>query len=195
MTINSATFISASVSKQNFPTKLLPEFAFIGRSNVGKSSLINMLANKKRLAKTSSKPGKTLTINHFLINNSLYFVDLPGYGYAGISKKMKKIRDEMLASYLLERKNLICLFVLIDIRLKPQAVDIEFMEWLAIRKVPFVIVFTKIDKISVSVVTKNIELYKENMLSKWKKLPQIFLTSAVSRAGREDILNFINKIL
>lgn len=187
--------------KGSYPSiKLMPqdrfyEFAFIGRSNVGKSSLINMLCNHKDLAKTSSKPGKTQHIVRFEIDNKWYLIDLPGYGYAKVSKDSRKIFGEMIEDYLLERETMLCVFVLIDSRLEPQKIDLEFMEWLGVTGVPFSIAFTKTDKLKPKEVERNVELYKEKLLETWEELPDIFVTSAVEKSGQKDILKFIDTVL
>lgn len=171
-----------------------PEYAFIGRSNVGKSSLINMLTNNKRLAKTSSTPGKTLLINHFIINNEWYLVDLPGYGFAKRSKKEIDRLDQMIRGYILQREQLVNVFVLVDIRLEPQKIDLEFMEWLGLSSIPFSIVFTKADKLSASKATQMVEAYKKTLLDTWEELPPIFITSAEKRQGRDEVLDYIDQI-
>jgi len=195
MQINSAVFIISNTDFRKCPESELPEFAFIGRSNVGKSSLINMLTSKKDLAKTSSKPGKTLLINHFLINQNFHIVDLPGYGYAKVSKTQREKMRKLIESYILLRPQLTNLFVLIDSRLEPQQIDLEFMEWLGENSVPFSIVFTKSDKQSAKKLTENIEKYRETLLETWKNLPPIFITSSEKKLGKEDILNYIEKIM
>ena len=176
------------------PADNKPEYAFIGRSNVGKSSLINMLTNNKRLAKTSSTPGKTLLINHFIINNEWYLVDLPGYGYAKRSKKEIDKLDQMIRGYILQREQLVNVFVLIDVRLEPQKIDLEFIEWLGLSSVPFAIVFTKADKLSVGKVAANVEAYKKKLLETWEELPPIFVTSSEKRQGRDEVLDYIDRI-
>ncbi len=176
------------------PTDDFPEFAFIGRSNVGKSSLINMLTNHKGLAKTSSKPGKTQTINHFVINDNWFLVDLPGYGYAGISKTMREKWVGMIDNYLNLRPNLQLVFVLVDSRLEPQANDIAFINKLGENGIPFSVVFTKTDKISKSKVGQNVATFKEKMLETWEELPPFFLTSAENTTGRDELLNYIEEI-
>jgi GTP-binding protein len=168
-----------------------PEYAFIGRSNVGKSSLINMLCRRKGLAKTSSTPGKTLLINHFIINKQWYLVDLPGYGYAKRSKKEMQRLDQMIRSYILGREQLVNTFVLIDVRLEPQVIDLEFINSLGVSNIPFSIVFTKADKLSYSKVKQNVEAYKQKMLLTWEEMPPFFITSAVKGEGREEILDYI----
>jgi GTP-binding protein len=195
MQINSAVFVISNTDFQKCPESELPEFAFIGRSNVGKSSLINMLMSKKDLAKTSSKPGKTLLINHFLINQNFHIVDLPGYGYAKVSKTQREKLRKIIESYILLRGQLTNLFVLIDSRLEPQQIDLEFMEWLGENSVPFSIVFTKSDKQSTKKLTDNIEKYQEKLLETWENLPPIFITSSEKKVGKEEVLNYIEKIL
>ena len=172
-----------------------PEFAFIGRSNVGKSSLINMLTGKKKLAKTSSTPGKTQLINHFEINNEWYLVDLPGYGFAKASKKSRQSWEVFITEYLLHRESLMTTFVLIDARLPPQKIDLEFMNWCGGKGIPFSLVFTKTDKLSSSSLQKNLSGYKKEMLKFWDELPPVFVTSSQSKFGREPLLNYIDEIL
>jgi GTP-binding protein len=184
-------FIKSSNKLDSCPKPVYPEYAFIGRSNVGKSSLLNMLANRKNLAKTSGTPGKTQLINHFLINNEWYMVDLPGYGYMDTAGKRREDILILITDYILNRKNLICLFILIDCRHDPQVIDLEFIKWTGINRIPFVLCFTKSDKISVSRLNKRIENYKGILLKSWKYLPEIFITSSVKKTGREEILNFI----
>tara|TARA_A100001388_G_C28650694_1_gene441793 strand:+ start:209 stop:817 length:609 start_codon:yes stop_codon:yes gene_type:complete len=191
MRIKQAEFIISNTNFKKCPKPDLPEYAFVGRSNVGKSSLINMLTERRNLAKTSSKPGKTQLINHFLINKLWYLVDLPGYGYAGVSKTLRFEFARFSKNYLLKRENLICLFVLIDSRLKPQAIDLEFMQWLGENRIPFAICFTKQDKLSKKESIKNLNNYKNELLKGWEELPQIFLSSATKKSGKENILTFI----
>lgn len=191
--IKNAKFIISSTDYKKCPQPTLPEYAFIGRSNVGKSSLINSIVNQKNLAKVSSKPGKTQLINHFLINDKWYLVDLPGFGYAKISKTKRQEFQKMTSNYLSYRDNLMCLFVLIDLRLKPQIIDQNFMQWLAIAKIPFKIVFTKSDKVNKNSVTKNIKKYKEYMSKEWEEIPEIFITSSLKKTGLIEIENFINQ--
>lgn len=193
MLVKSAAFVVSNTDVNKCPKPTLPEYAFIGRSNVGKSSLINMLTNKKGLAKVSGKPGKTQLINHFLINESWYLVDLPGYGYARVSKSKRQEFSQFIKTYLLKRKSLMCLFVLIDSRLTPQEVDLEFMQWLAHHKVPFVMCFTKQDKLSKKKRSENLQDYKKRMRIDWQELPSIFLSSANEGIGKEDILSFISE--
>jgi len=195
MEIHAAEFIKSSTDYKGCPEGNFPEFAFIGRSNVGKSSLINMLCQRKNLALTSSKPGKTLLINHFLINKNWYLVDLPGYGFAQTGKENRKKLIDNINNYILFREQLTCLFVLIDVRHEPQKIDLEFMEWLGSNGIPFCIVFTKTDKLSVSKIDENIENYKQKMLENWEQLPPFFKTSSHKKIGREEILNFIDKII
>jgi len=195
MQINSAVFVISNTDFRKCPESELPEFAFIGRSNVGKSSLINMLMSKKDLAKTSSKPGKTLLINHFLINQNFHIVDLPGYGYAKVSKTEREKLRKIIESYILLRPQLTNLFVLIDSRLEPQQIDLEFMEWLGENSVPFSIVFTKSDKQSTKKLTDNIEKYQEKLLETWENLPPIFITSSEKKVGKEEVLGYIEEIL
>ena len=195
MQINSAVFVISNTDFRRCPESKLPEFSFIGRSNVGKSSLINMLTNKKDLAKTSSKPGKTLLINHFLINQNFHIVDLPGYGFAKVSKTQREKLRKIIENYILFRPQLTNLFVLIDSRLEPQKIDLEFMEWLGKNSVPFSIVFTKSDKQSNQKLTENIEKYSQTLLETWETLPPIFITSSEKNTGKEEILNYIEEIM
>lgn len=194
MIIKSATFVISNTNPAKCPDSTLPEYAFIGRSNVGKSSLINMLTGIKNLAMTSSKPGKTLLINHFLINEQWHLVDLPGYGYAKIGKDGRERLEAMIQSYISQRKQLINLFVLIDSRHEPQKIDLEFMEWLGKEGVPFSLIFTKIDKISKASIQLNINTYKEKLLETWEQLPPIFISSAEKGIGRDEVLEYIDQI-
>lgn len=194
MEIKSAEFIISNTDYLKCPDSRLPEYAFIGRSNVGKSSLINMLCNRKDLAMTSSKPGKTLLINHFLINNNWHLVDLPGYGYATAGKKMRDQLQEIIENYILNREQLTCLFLLIDCRHEPQKIDLEFMEWLGENGVPFSVVFTKIDKLTHAKGKENIQVYKEKLSEQWEELPPVFLTSSEKRVGRDELLEYIEEI-
>ena len=171
-----------------------PEYAFIGRSNVGKSSLINMLTNQRKLAMTSATPGKTLLINHFLINNEWYLVDLPGYGYAKRSKSQTEQLEHIISSYVLDRQQLTLLFVLIDSRHAPQKIDIEFIQWLGENGVPFSIIFTKADKLTKTALAGNIAAYKNRLLEEWEELPEIFITSSETAHGREEVLEYINQV-
>jgi GTP-binding protein len=188
-----AEFVISNTKLSGCPVPELPEYAFIGRSNVGKSSLINMLCNNKKLAKTSTQPGKTQLINHFLVNKSWYLVDLPGYGYARVSKTSRDKWGSMISNYLLKRSNLICTFLLIDSRIPPQKIDIDFMQWLGKHQLPFVITFTKIDKLSKTEIQKNIKHYTSEMLKYWEEMPSFFTTSAISKSGKNEIINFINQ--
>jgi GTP-binding protein len=193
MDIKSAQFVISNTDLEKCPKGSLPEYAFIGRSNVGKSSLINSLCNKKNLAKTSSRPGKTQLINHFLINEKWHLVDLPGYGYARVSKSQKKVFQSFITSYFEKRKQLINAFLLIDIRHEPQPIDLKFMEWLGENQIPFSIVFTKADKLKPKAQDRNIAHYKQEMLaSAWEELPPIFITSSLHRTGGEEILKYID---
>ena len=193
MLIESAVFVISSPSLLLCPKGNKPEYAFIGRSNVGKSSLINYITHTKNLAKTSNTPGKTQLINFFLINESWHLVDLPGFGYAKISKKKREKFEILISSYLRNRKQLLCTFLLIDIRLEPQIIDLEFMEWMAEKELPFVIVFTKTDKLSKTELHKNLTFYKNELLKCWEELPEIFLTSAEKQIGKKEIIDFIAK--
>src|SRR5687767_2671184 len=195
MIIRTATFISSVANVKKCPEGNLPEFAFIGRSNVGKSSLINMLVGRKTLAKTSGKPGKTQTINHFLINESWHLVDLPGYGYAAVGRSASKAWPQMILSYLLERKNLVNTFILIDCRLEPQAIDKDFIKWAGKSQIPFSIVFTKADKLSRGALAASVRKWQQILSKDWVELPPMFATSSTSRAGKEDILNYIDAII
>lgn len=195
MKINTAEFIISNSEVDKCPKERLPEYAFIGRSNVGKSSLINMLTNHKNLAKTSSKPGKTQLINHFKINNNWFLVDLPGYGYARVSKKTKAVFQQFITDYFERREQLICAFVLIDIRLEAQKIDLEFMEYLGESEIPFAIIFTKADKIGKTKVASHIAAYKKQMLANnWAEMPQYFITSSLEATGRDTILEYIDQI-
>lgn len=191
MEIHQATFVKSSTKPSQLPEAEYPEYAFVGRSNVGKSSLINMLTGRNALAKISGKPGKTRTVNHFLIDESWYLADLPGYGYAKVSKKEREQFMRMMYEYLDKRENLMCVMLLIDSRIPPQKSDLEFMERLGTRQIPFVMVFTKIDKLSSSDINRKLEAYQEEMLKTWNSLPQIFPTSANTKVGREEVLTFI----
>lgn len=194
MEIVKAEFVVSNSDVGKCPAPDRHEYAFIGRSNVGKSSLINMLTNRGSLAKTAAKPGKTQLINHFLIDDSWYMVDLPGYGYARTSKSLRGQFEKLIRDYILKRENLICLFVLIDCRLEPQQIDLEFMEWLGENGVPFVMVFTKGDKLSVAQRRKNLEHYQEVMLDTWETTPIAFMTSSEKKLGREELLDYIDEL-
>lgn len=193
MKIKQAEFVISNTDIEKCPKERVPEYAFIGRSNVGKSSLINMLTERKSLAKTSGKPGKTQLINHFKINQEWFLVDLPGYGYAKVSKKDRSIFAKFIYEYLEKRENLICTFVLVDSRHEPQKIDMQFMEWLGRKGIPFVIVFTKMDKLSSSQLNKNLSKYKTEMLKTWEEVPQSFMSSSESGLGRLEILKFIER--
>lgn len=194
MIIKTAKFLISNTNLELCPKPNLPEYAFIGRSNVGKSSLINMLTNHKKLAKISTKPGKTRLINHFLINEEWYLVDLPGYGYAKVSKTDRKNWKIFINKYIQNRQNLVCLFVLIDSRIEPQKIDLEFMEWLGIKKFPFAMVFTKSDKLSSSKIDSNVAHYKNKMLKSWEVMPQYFVSSAIKKTGKKEILEYIENL-
>lgn len=207
MIIKNATYVKSSEFISQCPEHRLPEYAFIGRSNVGKSSLINMLTNNRKLAKTSATPGKTLLINHFVIHStptlnassakkdeSWYLVDLPGYGFAKRSKTERDRLEKMIASYILQRESLTNLFLLIDCRHEPQAVDLDFMRWLGGSNVPFSIVFTKADKLSRAKLTESVNAYLARLAEEWEPLPPYFVTSAESKQGREELLNYIEEI-
>ena len=193
MKIQSSEFYTSSAKVSECPDKNLPEFAFIGRSNVGKSSLINSLCNKKSIAKTSSKPGKTLLINHFIINNSFFIVDLPGYGFAKVSKKEKEKIKNLHENYFKNRKQLFSALLLIDIRLEPQKIDLEFMEYINKLFVPFILIFTKCDKLKKSEINQKIKVYSEEIKRNWETSPQIIVSSAKNKIGLDDILKFIDQ--
>ncbi len=194
MEVKQARFVVSNSSVAKCPKPDRPEYAFIGRSNVGKSSLINMLVNSKSMAKTSARPGKTQLINHFLINESWYLVDLPGYGFAKAPKHERTKWEKFLREYILKRENLFCLFVLIDIRHEPQAVDLEFLEWLGLSEIPFAIVFTKSDKLKPEEIQIYVDRYHATLLETWVTLPNSFITSAENFSGRTEILQFIDRI-
>jgi len=193
MIIRTATFVKSSPALKDCPPTLKPEFGFIGRSNVGKSSLINMLTGWSKLAKISVQPGKTRTINHFYVNEEWYLVDLPGYGYAKVPVKLREIWVRATENYILKRENLVCLFVLLDIRHKPQPSDLDFMEFLGNNQIPFARVFTKSDKLTKTELESSISRYNSVMLENWESLPETFISSTVTKEGREDILNFIEE--
>jgi GTP-binding protein len=193
MKITKAEFITSSSEVSQCPPEQIPEYAFIGRSNVGKSSLINMLVDRKKLAKTSSTPGKTRLINHFKINHEWFLCDLPGYGYAKVSKKDRDTFSKMIEKYATQRTNLVCFFVLVDARHKPQQLDLDFIEWLGDSNLPFVIVLTKIDKVSQTVKSTNLLLLKNELSKTWEELPTIFETSAEKKTGRGEVLEFIEE--
>ena len=194
MQIKSADFLVSSARIEQCPDGSLPEYAFIGRSNVGKSSLINMLTGKGKLAKTSATPGKTILINHFIINGEWYLVDLPGYGYAKRSKKDTERFEHMITTYILDREQMTNLFLLIDVRHEPQQIDLEFMEWLGENSVPFSIVFTKADKVAKAKLKGNVMHYLTELKKQWEELPPYFVTSSEAKMGREEILNYIEEI-
>lgn len=194
MQIKSAEFLVSSARIDQCPNSNLPEYAFIGRSNVGKSSLINMLTGKGKLAKTSATPGKTILINHFVINGEWYLVDLPGYGYAKRSKKDTEKFEHMITTYILDREQMTNLFLLIDVRHEPQQIDLEFMEWLGENGVPFSIVFTKADKVAKAKLKGNVMHYLTELKKQWEELPPYFVTSSETKTGRDEILNYIEEI-
>lgn len=194
MNIKSAEFVISNTDYRLCPSDNKPEYAFIGRSNVGKSSLINMLTNRKGLAMTSSRPGKTQLINHFEINKEWYLVDLPGYGYAQRGKEGREQIRKIIESYILYREQLTCLFLLLDCRHEPQKIDLEFMEWLGENGIPFAIIFTKIDKISKGRLRENMEVYSNKLFETWEELPPMFYTSSDQQLGRDDVLNYIEEI-
>jgi len=195
MKIKTADFVISNSDVSKCPKEQLPEYAFIGRSNVGKSSLINMLTDRNKLAKISGRPGKTQLINHFKINNNWFLVDLPGYGYAKVSKTIKRTFQSFIKNYFLQREQLICTFVLIDCRHEPQKIDLEFMEFLGENGIPFCIIFTKADKIKLSELNRNIQIYTKTMTQTiWETMPQHFVSSASNATGREEILEFIDGI-
>ena len=194
MVIKSAEFVISNSRVEKCPMTGLPEYAFIGRSNVGKSSLINMLTARKGLAMTSQKPGKTQLINHFIINDAWYLVDLPGYGYARLGKDSRDSLRRMIEDYVLERKELVLLFVLLDCRHEPQKIDLEFIQWLGEEGVPFALVFTKADKLSKGRLAANVEAYKAKLHEEWEELPPIFVTSSEERMGRDELLGYIEEI-
>ncbi|WP_350285129.1 ribosome biogenesis GTP-binding protein YihA/YsxC [uncultured Croceitalea sp.] len=195
MKITSAEFVMSNSDVAKCPKDALPEYAFIGRSNVGKSSLINMLVDRKSLAKTSGRPGKTQLINHFKINNNWFLVDLPGYGYARVSKKEKKTFQKYITAYFEKRKQLVCAFVLVDIRHDPQPIDLEFMEWLGTNGVPFAIIFTKADKLKPGAIQNHVDRYLQKLLdTAWEQAPTHFVTSSTNRTGKEEVLDFIDGI-
>ena len=195
MLVKSARFVISNTDIEKCPNNNLPEYAFIGRSNVGKSSLINSICNKKALAKTSSKPGKTQLINHYLINDKWFLVDLPGYGYANASKTKKKIFQSFIKTYFIKRKQLINAFLLIDIRHEPQKIDVNFMRWLGNNQIPFSIIFTKSDKLKTHTLNEKLNNYKQIMIHEvWESLPPIFVTSSLKNKGGDDILNYIDNL-
>ena len=194
MNVANAEFVVSNTNVEQCPKTKLPEYAFIGRSNVGKSSLINMLCNKKKLAKTSSRPGKTQLINHFLINKQWYLVDLPGYGYARTSKAQKKTFQKFITDYLIKRKELISTFLLIDLRHKPQPLDLKYMRWLGKNLIPFSIIFTKADKLKEAEIDEYILKYLNDIRKDWEEIPQHFITSSEKKIGKSELLNYIDEI-
>ena len=194
MEIKSAEFVISNTRIDRCPQDGLPEYAFIGRSNVGKSSLINMLTGRNKLAMTSSMPGKTLLINHFIVNDEWYLVDLPGYGYAKRSKAQNEQLQHIISDYILDREQMTLLFVLIDSRHEPQKIDMEFFRWLGENGVPFSIVFTKADKLTRTALATNVEAYKNTLLEEWEELPPLFVTSSETSLGRDELLQYINEI-
>ena len=193
MEIKKAEFLMSNTRMDRLPNDNIPEYAFIGRSNVGKSSLINMLVQRRGLAKTSSVPGKTVAINHFIVNDSWYLVDLPGYGYAQHSKKQRDAWRIMINNYITQRRNLVCTFVLIDSRIEPQNNDLGFLGWLGENQMPFCIVFTKADKVSKAELDRNVEAFKTRLLEDWEELPPIFITSSEKKQGRDEVLDYIEQ--
>jgi GTP-binding protein len=194
MEIKSAKFLTSLTALDHLPKADKPEYAFIGRSNVGKSSLINMLCGQNKLAKVSGTPGKTQTINHFLINTDWYLVDLPGYGYAKTSKTLRALWQGFTYDYIVKRDNLQCVCVLLDSRLDPQKIDMEFMQWLGMNGIPFVMVFTKHDKLTKNQKASNFAKYKKEMLEYWEQLPEVFFTSAEEKSGKKELLDFFERI-
>ncbi|SRX54633.1 ribosome biogenesis GTP-binding protein YihA/YsxC [Aequorivita sp. CIP111184] len=194
MQIKSAEFVMSNSDVAKCPKDRMPEYAFIGRSNVGKSSLINMLMLRKSLAKTSGRPGKTQLINHFLINKNWYLVDLPGYGYARVSKSSKKVFQKFITNYFEKREQMVLAFVLVDCRHEPQPIDMEFMQWMGESGVPFNIIFTKADKLKPKVLERSIQVYSEKMLETWEEMPPYFITSASDSSGRDEVLNYIEEL-
>tara|TARA_R100000655_G_scaffold45646_1_gene82440 strand:+ start:231 stop:842 length:612 start_codon:yes stop_codon:yes gene_type:complete len=194
MQIKSAEFLMSNSEVAKCPKDRLPEYAFIGRSNVGKSSLINMLMQRKSLAKTSGRPGKTQLINHFLVNKNWYLVDLPGYGYARVSKSSKKVFQKFITNYFEKREQMVLAFVLVDCRHEPQPIDLEFMQWMGESGIPFNIIFTKADKLKPKALERNIAAYTEKILETWEEMPHYFVTSASDSTGREEVLNYIDEL-
>lgn len=194
MAIKKAEFVMSNSQVSKCPKENLPEYAFIGRSNVGKSSLINMLTNQKSLAKTSARPGKTQLINHFKIDNSWFLVDLPGYGYARVSKTTKRVFQQFITKYFEERTQLVSAFVLVDVRHEPQKIDVAFMQWLGEHNIPFAIIFTKADKLKPLAIERNVAAYQQVLLETWEEFPPYFVTSAENRVGKEELINYIETI-
>lgn len=194
MKIKSAEFVMSNSDVEKCPKSMLPEYAFIGRSNVGKSSLINMITSRKSLAKTSGRPGKTQLINHFLINKNWHLVDLPGYGYARVSKSAKKTFQKFITQYFNFREQLVSAFVLVDIRHEPQPIDLDFMQWLGEHGIPFSIIFTKADKLRPKAIDNHVENYKTVLLETWEEMPNYFITSSSQNIGKDDVLQYIDKL-
>jgi GTP-binding protein len=194
MKIKTADFVVSNTKVEKCPDVKLPEYAFIGRSNVGKSSLINMLTDRKKLAMVSGRPGKTRLINHFLINQNWHLVDLPGYGYARVSKREKKVFQKFITDYFKKRKQLVSAFVLIDIRLEAQKIDLEFMQWLGENAIPFALIFTKADKLKPNAIKRNVEEYKTTLLETWEAVPPCFITSSSKKEGKDEVLGYIDQI-
>ena len=194
MKIKTAKFVISNTDISKCPKERIPEYAFIGRSNVGKSSLINMLTNHKKLAKISGKPGKTQLINHFLINDNWFLVDLPGYGYAKVSKSKRQSFQDFIKDYFLQREQLVCSFILVDSRHEPQKIDLEFMKFLGENRIPFCIVFTKADKMGNTKLQQNLVNYKNKILESWESIPTHFVTSSETSMGKEDVLNYIEQV-
>ncbi|WP_055446823.1 ribosome biogenesis GTP-binding protein YihA/YsxC [Lacinutrix mariniflava] len=194
MKIKSAEFVLSNSDVAKCPKDMLPEYAFIGRSNVGKSSLINMLTSRKSLAKTSGRPGKTQLINHFIINKDWYLVDLPGYGYAKVSKSTKKVFQKFITKYFQEREQLVCAFALVDIRHKPQPIDLDFMQYLGEAGIPFCIIFTKADKLKPKAIERHVEDYRNVMLETWEEMPKHFITSSSKDIGKDEVLGYIGEL-
>lgn len=195
MIIRTAEFKCSSQKLSQCPTEPMKEFAFIGRSNVGKSSLINMLTGRNSLAKVSGTPGKTRLINHFIINSEWALVDLPGYGYARASKSLREEFSELITSYVLDRESMDCLFILIDSRLEPQKIDLKFLEFIGENGIPFALIFTKADKLSISQLNRNVKAFKTRLLEEWEELPEIFITSSEKSTGKDDVLDYIEKLI
>ena len=194
MKIKTATFVISAANIAGCPKPTIPEYAFIGRSNVGKSSLINMLTGRKKLAKISGKPGKTQLINHFIINENWFLVDLPGYGYAKVSKSKRQGFQKFIKDYFLTRETLVCSFVLIDSRLEPQKIDLDFMQYLGENGIPFCIIFTKADKLGKNKLQLNLDTYKKELLKTWESVPNHFVTSSETSLGKDHVLNFIDQV-
>lgn len=195
MEIKQAEFVSSETDVKKCPPAGKPEFAFIGRSNVGKSSLLNMLTSRKNLAKISNRPGKTQTINHFIINENWYLVDLPGYGYASVSKEKRAGFGKIIEHYILQRENLHCLFILLDARLEPQKIDLEFIQWSGEKEIPLCLIFTKADKLTKNQLHRNLSIYRKTLQKSWEELPAMLVTSSTTRAGKEELLTFIENAL